>query len=320
MGKTSIEWTRGDDGREGKTWNPLRGCTRESPGCINCYAERTAARFSGPGMPYAGLAKMTSKGPRWTGRFKFVEEALMAPLRWKKPARVFVNSMSDLFHEDVPDEWIDPIFGVMAMSPHHTFMTLTKRAERMMLWAARDHERAAAAHCLASMYITDPSIGERWPLTVERAVGVGKRGWPLPNVWMGVSVEDRERKSRIDMLRQTPAALRFLSLEPLLEHLGVLDLRGIDWVIVGGESGPNARPCDIDWIRSIKFQCRGAHVPVFIKQLGSKPVGVSDRITHRGNTSEMLQGFSRYLNSRKGGDISEFPDDLRVREFPQERP
>jgi protein gp37 len=290
--KTGIEWTNA-------TWNPIRGCSRVSIGCTNCYAESVAYRFSGVGKPYEGLMRIGADGIRrreWNGQIRFVEKHLLDPLKWKEPRRIFVNSMSDLYHENCPDRWRDPIYAVMAQTPEHTYQILTKRPERR-----REY--------LSSEFLED---------RIDDA-GVQGFGWchanaqkrlPLPNVWEGVSVENCATKHRIDTLRQTPAALRFLSLEPLLEDLGELDLSGIGWVIVGGESGPGARPCDVDWIRSIVQQCKVANLPVFVKQLGAKP--------YQGRDAEgvFVPDYEYFLQDRKGGDIEEFPEDLRVREFP----
>jgi protein gp37 len=278
--KTGIQWTDA-------TWNPIRGCTRVSEGCRNCYAESVAARFSGPGQPYEGLARRTSNGaPRWTGKIMFVEKALDQPLRWKKPRRIFVNSMSDLFHEGVSDDQLDRIFAVMAKAQRHTFQVLTKRPERM-----RAYTRA-------------------WLL-----------GFPLPNVWLGVSVEDQKAADeRIPLLLQTPAKVRFLSCEPLIGPVDILEsIRvlhrsvgdfdpvfanpgGIDWVIVGGESGPHARPCDLAWIRQIMSDCATSDVPVFVKQLGANPI---------------IEKYDVQLEHGHGGDLLEWSPDLRVREFPE---
>ena len=193
---SKIEWTE-------STWNPVRGCTRVSEGCRFCYAERIAARFSGKGMAYEGLAKNTKAGPRWTQKVILVPELLNAPLKWKKPRRIFVNSMSDLFHEKVELADIQKVFAVMEKADRHQFQVLTKRAERLLEFNS-------------------------------------KLPWPS-NVWMGVSVEDKHVTDRIEALRQTDAHIKFLSLEPLLGALPNLKLDGIDWVIVGGESGPGAR-------------------------------------------------------------------------------
>ncbi|WP_437284331.1 DUF5131 family protein [Sorangium sp. So ce406] len=220
---SSIEWTEA-------TWNPVRGCSRLSPGCERCYAERMAHRFSGPGAAYEGLTTLTRKGPRWTGKLKLVHEAVEEPLSWRRPRLVFVNSMSDLFHEDVPMDFISSVFETMKLAHWHTFQVLTKRADRLARIANYLH-------------------------------------WP-ENVWMGVSVESRKYMPRIDLLRTIPAHVRFLSLEPLLESLPDLDLRGMSWVIVGGESGPGARPIEQEWVRAIRGQCQDARVPFFFKQWG----------------------------------------------------
>lgn len=220
---SSIEWTEA-------TWNPVRGCARVSPGCERCYAERMAHRFSGPGAAYEGLTTLGKKGPRWTGTVKLVHQALGEPLSWRRPRLVFVNSMSDLFHEDVPTEFISSVFEAMQLAHWHTFQVLTKRADRLA------------------------QLADRLP-------------WP-DNVWMGVSVESQRYLSRIELLRTVPAHVRFLSLEPLLEGLPDLDLRGMKWVIVGGESGPGARPIEEKWVRDIHANCVAACVPFFFKQWG----------------------------------------------------
>lgn len=265
-GKTKIEWTDA-------SWNPIRGCSRISEGCRNCYAERVAARFSGPGEPYEGLAKYVAvtkyagrefplvvNEPRWTGEVRLIEEALDVPLRWKKPRRIFVNSMSDLFHEKVPYVWMARIWSVMKLAPQHTFQILTKRPQRMQSYCA----------------------------DIETEV--------LPNVWLGVSVEDQETADeRIPLLLQTPAAVRWVSYEPALGPVDFRNLRcntfnamdGIDyelidggpqpsrlnWIVCGGESGPGARPMHPDWARSVREQCQSAGVPFFFKQWGNwKPI------------------------------------------------
>ena len=201
---TSIEWT--DD-----TWNPTRGCSRVSEGCRNCYAERVAARFSGAGKPYEGLATMTPSGPRWTGKVALIEEHLADPLRWRTPRRIFVNSMSDLFHESVPDEWIDRIFAVMAIARDHTFQILTKRPERMREYLEQ---------------VSDERDMQRWARWADIAKSPCAAGmfdeldWPLPNVHLGVSVEDQATAdARIELLLQTPAAVRWASYEPALGPL-----------------------------------------------------------------------------------------------------
>lgn len=212
-GKSPIEWTE-------STWNPLTGCTKASPGCKHCYAERMSVRLKAMGQPnYVNGFKVTLH-----------ENTLGMPLTWKKPQMVFVNSMSDLFHESVPTSFIIEVFRIMRRASWHRFQVLTKRSHRLLE--------------------LDPSIA-----------------WP-PNVWMGVSVESQDYLFRIDHLRKTRAWVKFLSLEPLLGPLPGLDLSGIDWVIVGGESGPGARPLREEWVVSIRDQCGAAGVPFFFKQWG----------------------------------------------------
>jgi len=271
---SQIEWTDA-------TWNPIAGCSIVSPGCHNCYAMRTAARLEAMGQAkYSGTTKKTNGKVLWTGKVNLNAEALSIPLQWRKPKRVFVNSMSDLFHDDVPDWFIDRVFGVMAVCPQHTFQVLTKRAERMARYFQGERKYAgepvdlkfAIAVCAGNM-VEDGDIA-------ADAVHTGP--WPLPNVWLGVSVEDRKRIDRIDHLRHTLAAVRFLSIEPLLEDLGEIDLTGISWVIVGGESGHGARPMHPDWARSLRDQCEAASVPFFFKQWGEWAPGDQDDSQRRG--------------------------------------
>ena len=211
--KSSIEWTE-------STWNPLTGCNKISPGCKHCYAERMAKRLHAMGQPnYANGFRLTLH-----------PLAIETPLTWKKPQMIFVNSMSDLFHEKVPLEFILRVFDVMRRASWHTFQVLTKRSARLV--------------------------------ELESAIE-----WP-DNVWMGVSVENRDYTYRIDHLRNTHARTKFLSLEPLLGPLNGLDLECIDWVIVGGESGPGARPLDPEWVVNIRDQCQRVRVPFFFKQWG----------------------------------------------------
>jgi protein gp37 len=213
--KTAIEWTE-------STWNPLTGCTKISPGCKNCYAERMALRLRAMGQPnYVNGFQLTLH-----------DQLLDLPLRWKTPQTIFVNSMSDMFHPDVPADFILRVFEVMRSACWHTFQVLTKRPSRL--------------------------------LELNRSLP-----WS-PNIWMGVSVETREYVDRIDCLRQSAAAVKFLSLEPLLGPLEDLNLRAIDWVIVGGESGPGAREMRMSWVTSIRDQCGKANVPFFFKQWGKR--------------------------------------------------
>lgn len=327
------------DQREGgiawtdQTWNPVRGCSRVSEGCRNCYAEAVAARFSGTGQPYEGLA--TRDPGRWTGEVRLVEEHLEDPLRWRRPRRVFVNSMSDLFHERLPFEDIDRVFEIMAQSHIHTFQILTKRPARMLEWFTTLGGRRPIPGC--GVCTGGPPFCGSVPHLDDLSVGDCQAPWPLPNVWLGVSVENQATADeRIPLLLECPAAVRFLSVEPLL---GPVDLdisrtpgaahdevtedddaygpalggvAGIDWVIVGGESGPGSRPMDLAWARSVVRQCQAAEVACFVKQLGARPF---DLIFMDGKTP-----FELGLRDRKGGDIEEWPADLRVRQFPRSRP
>lgn len=281
MGSTTkIEWTSA-------TWNPVRGCAVVSPGCTNCYAMKLAHRFSGKGKPYAGLTKMTKGGPVWTGEVRTVPELLYWPLRKKKPMRIFVNSMSDLFHEDVDAAFIDRVFAVMALSPQHTFQVLTKRPQRMrdyMLHPLRRQRMAGAVMPISNMLaLKHRTHKARIKMAdFERAFPPGDAP-PWPNVWLGVSVEDQARADeRIPLLLQTPAAVRWISAEPLLGPVSLTRWTGphptwpipefgpwLNWVVVGGESGPGARPMHPDWARSLRDQCAAAGVPYFFKQWGA---------------------------------------------------
>jgi len=284
---TTIEWTD-------QTWNPTTGCKKVSEGCANCYAEGIAKRFW---------------GERKFTEVQFHPERLEQPLKWRKPRMVFVNSMSDLFHEAVTDEQLDQIFAVMALTPQHTYQCLTKRPQRMLEYFRGFSMRAADCG------------GDRWLLHEVAAGLVGEEelhdgkyqhqkmlDMPLPNCWLGVSVENQKAgDDRVSILRQTPAAVRFLSCEPLLENIFLANLKDIDWVIVGGESGPGARTCDIDWIESIIEQCKEADVACFVKQLGSNAIARSD------------MGILDFSNTRgNASNPDEWPEDLRVRQFPKQ--
>jgi protein gp37 len=241
--KSKIEWTD-------STWNPVTGCNKVSPGCKHCYAETFAERWRGiPGHPYEQGFDLRL----WPDRLEM-------PLAWKKPRMIFVNSMSDLFHEKVPSAFIQKVFGTMARASWHTFQVLTKRSARL----------------------------------VEMAPDLV---WP-PNVWMGVSIESASYLWRADHLRKVPAAVRFLSLEPLLGPLGELDLSGIHWVIVGGESGPGARPIEAQWVREIQAQCRIAGVPFFFKQWGGVQKKRNGRVLDGRTWDEMPERHQFELESR----------------------
>lgn len=252
-GNSSIEWTDA-------TWNPVTGCTKVSPGCNNCYAERFAERWRGiPGHPFERGFDIVLR-----------PERLQDPLRWKKPRRVFVNSMSDLFHKDVPDEFIAQVFVTMAFASRHTFQVLTKRPERMRRLVRDFADGRQLGHALSlPVTIQGDRIVARAELAGPPAVTHRvSRSWPPTNVWLGTSVESADYAWRADMLRETPAAVRFLSLEPLLGHIPAGVLRDIDWVIVGGESGPHARPMHPRWVHSIRDACIAHRIPFFFKQYG----------------------------------------------------
>jgi protein gp37 len=287
---TFIEWTD-------RTWNPVVGCSLVSPGCTNCYAMRMAGRIEAMGTAphYIGLTKPSKAGPVWTGEVRAApDHVLLQPLRWRKPSRIFVNSMSDLFHEGLPDWVIDRVFAVMALCPQHTFQVLTKRPERMRAYLnARDQPDGDALYALLH-----GSLMARVERTMQRAIDAV---FPLPNVWLGVSVENQARADeRIPVLLDTPAAVRWISAEPLLGPIDLTRLpypnrgrtwmidavRGemrepgldrtpiggvvsLDWVVAGGESGPDARPMHPDWARSLRDQCAAAEVPFLFKQWGS---------------------------------------------------
>lgn len=294
--KKPIEWTDA-------TWNPVRGCKPVSPGCVNCYAELMTGRLEAMGQAvYAGLTKPGTGKKRFlfTGEFRTAPDRLEDPLRWKKPRMVFVNSMSDLFGEGVPFEFIAAVFGVMAACPQHTFQILTKRADRMLEffeWVEARGGGTGRARWFCRHALLPFGVPLAPPLH-ESALQ-----WPLPNVWLGVSCENQEYADRrIPHLLKTPATVRFLSLEPLLEPIKLADFEHVDWVIVGGESGPNARPCQLEWIADIVAQCKAAEVPCFVKQLGRNA----------------LDGGKRIKLSGKGGDPAEWP--AACKEWPREWP
>ena len=237
---SGIEWTD-------ETWNPLVGCSKVgSPGCSHCYAINVAHRGLSP--QHRGLTVVTDEGPDWTGEVREVPHKLDEPLVWSKPRRVFVNSLSDLFHPEVAEAFIAEVFVTMARTPQHTYQILTKRPQRMAQVLDQDllvhvHDEAKAEALYAA-------------------------GWPLPNVWLGTSIESDRYAWRADVLRSTPAAVRWISAEPLLGPLPSLDLTGIDWLVVGGESGPGARPMHPQWARDLRDRGSAASVPFFFKQWG----------------------------------------------------
>lgn len=233
--KTAIEWTDA-------TWNVLVGCTKVSEGCDHCYAIGVAHRGMSP--QHRGLTISTPSGTDWNGHINVAESVFDKPLQWKRPRRIFVNSLSDLFHPNVDDETIARVFAVMGMAEQHTFQCLTKRPQRM-------------AKLLSSAAFKDQAMALRDDLAEERGIsGLSlHHGWPLRNVWLGVSIESDKYTWRADHLRATPAAVRWISAEPLLGPLPSLDLTGIDWVVVGAESGHGARPMDFDWVRDLRDRC-----------------------------------------------------------------
>lgn len=360
---TGIQWTD-------ETWNPIaafdretgkRGwyCAHVSPGCLNCYAE-SMNRFRGNGLGYSAQnAKHVD--------CRIVEKLLVKPLSWRKPRKVFVCSMTDLFLEQHTDEMIDRAFAVMALADRHTFQVLTKRPDRMLGYMSAPNLRARIAdqanalmrgrsndtlmeHALSHRFLwrsIENAVPGEWS---NRLSGIAMDQWPLPNVWLGVTVEDQRRANeRIPVLLDTPAAIRFLSCEPLLgpadltrvvrqqhidglavgdvhDSLGgwVCDSRGepiacapemerIDWVIVGGESGRGARAFDLAWARDVVAQCAKAEVPCFVKQMGANPV---DPWADTGALVLGREPAKPEFKHSHGGDIAEWPSDLRVREFP----
>jgi protein gp37 len=327
---SSIEWTD-------TTWNPVSGCTRASAGCDNCYAVTMTHRLEAMGQAkYSGLTVLNAKGGRhFNGVVRTHDDSLAIPLKWRKPRRVFVNSMSDLFHKDVPFDFIDKVFAVMALTPQHTYQILTKRPERMAEYFTRDdrHNQIELAAEVVGPRRGDPAMGgKHW-----------FRPLPFHNVWLGTSVENQQAADeRIPHLLKCPAAVRFLSMEPLL---GATNLIGpwqkaqrtsdyttatanIHWVIVGGESGPKARPMNVEWARSIVRQCKAAGVPVFVKQMGARIELANDKASEWGRGGDVLgweaeiphyQGELEIarLEDSKGGDPAEWPEDMRVREFPR---
>lgn len=295
---TDIEWTH-IPGYKGETWNPVRGCTKISPGCKHCYAETFAERWRGiPGHAYEqgfDLREVPSK--------------LDQPVRWTKPRSIFVNSMSDLLHEDVSNDYVSAVLGVIAATPQHIHMLLTKRAERLPKVFEYVQSECKGRFMHPALAHHAACIADSDHLFRAANACAGRSAWPLPNLWVGVSVEDRKHGlPRIAHLRQVPAVVRFLSIEPLLEDLGTIDLTGIHWVILGGESGPGARYFVLDWARSIIEQCRAAGVPVFMKQIGAVPFERGEFDVH----SRML------VKSRKGNNPAQWPEDLRVRQWPGE--
>ena len=236
MARSEIEWTEA-------TWNPVAGCSLVSPGCTNCYAMRMAARLQAMGMgKYEGTTRKSGKRHVWTGRVNLDAKALTAPLAWRKPQRVFVNSMSDLFQEGLAEEFVGRVWQIMEQANWHTFQILTKRPDRMRGLLSKPAFRV------------------------------------LPHVWLGTSVENEEHVERIELLRGTPAAIRFVSFEPLLAPIRNPDLTGIHWAIVGGESGPSARPMNGEWVEDLRDACLRQGVAFFFKQWGGRRKKATGRV------------------------------------------
>lgn len=293
--RTSIEWVRGSDGKPGATWNPITGCSVISPGCTNCYAMRLAGTRMKSHPSRAGLTTNTKAGPVWNGQVRLNLEWLNQPLQWKRPRMIFVCAHADLFHEGVPDKWIDHVFAVMALAPQHRFQVLTKRSARMRDYMEKSCGRIADRIMALRR---ETGIGKGNAIAPLPHGKLGAPWFPLENVWLGVSAEDQRRANeRIPDLLATPAAIRWLSAEPLLgplsletidtmnwpraerlnaltgELFGILGEPGgrtarLDWIVAGGESGPGARPMHPDWPRSLRDQCHAAGVPFLFKQWG----------------------------------------------------
>jgi protein gp37 len=314
---TSIEWVLSEDGSQGKTWNPITGCTKISAGCKNCYAADIAKRFW---------------GDRTFDQVQFHVERLDEPLKRRKPTMWFVNSMSDLFHESVTDEQLDQIFAVMALAPQHTYQVLTKRPDRMRKYCNNLildilDRRIRFAATVARLGCNFSCQNDQYYKIIESLKNPSGKCFPIPNVWLGVTVENQKAADqRIPLLLETFASTRFLSVEPMLENVNLTRIdwsertafvdattgkvavpftvlnhfRPLDWVICGGESGSKARPFHLEWARSLRDQCADAGVPFFFKQLGSNPYENGQPFKAKG----------------KGNDLENIPEDLRIRQMP----
>jgi len=290
-----------------ETWGPIRGCSRVTKSCINCYAESIAKRFSGEGLAYEGLVRLSKKDGSplgWNGVVKPVPKRLLDPLRWQRARKIFVNSMSDTFHENLPDSEIDKIMAVMGIARRHTYQSLTKRPQRMKEYLADpDLPRRLWE---AAQEIWPRARSTPWPETVgplNPHRDFHPRNWPW--VWLGVSVGDQpEAEDFVPILCEIDAALVWISQEPQHGPIEYRDewLKRIDWIVIGGESGHEARNFEVAWARRTIAQARAAKVPVFMKQLGKWPVG-SD-------------GWPIKISDGHGAKVEEWPEDLRVREWP----
>lgn len=294
---TKIQWTN-------RTWNPIVGCSKISEGCQQCYAQTVANSARLQQFP------QYQKVAQWNGTVEFVQSQLLKPLSWKQPQHIFVCSMSDLFHHNIPFDWIDQVFAVMALANHHTYQILTKRPQRMQ------------QYFLSKFRPRVKKLIDDFPIRLEDKIG---KGHCFDHLWLGTTIENQEvADQRLLALLGIPTNnLKFISGEPLLGEIDLSIYFGLyqiedngkwflkfgsrwakspDWVIVGGESGSNARACNVEWIRSIVKQCQASEVPVFVKQLGSNPVD---------NEGKRIK-----LKHRQGGNVDEFPADLQLRQFP----
>ncbi len=340
---TGIEWTM-------ETWNPVVGCTPVSPGCLNCYAASMAVRLEGMGKAgYGPIRKRINPGfltpsnydddyrtvriaevrgtgqnrrPVFTGEVRCLPDRLAAPLARRKPTTWFVNSMSDLFHEAVPFEFVDRVFAVMALCPQHTFQVLTKRPERMEEYLSDSRFREPTATGNLEVFSVAKSLGYD---DTSAWVAQCAMTWPLPNVWLGASAEDQARlDERVPHLIRCPAAVRFLSVEPLLEELDLWapirdmkdrdtepdpggDGRYLHWVIVGGESGPRARACEVGWIRGVVRQCRAAKCPVFVKQLGAGAYDGLDAVCEFTSYQQWVNKAASWLGGKRSDGARHSP-------------
>lgn len=287
------------------SWNPTYGCSSVSSGCRNCYARRIAAKSAKPGQVYYGIAKYSALGsPRWTGRLVHATEKTFEPLRWQGGRMIAVDTMSDLFHERIPDAWRDEAYGVMALCGQHTFQVCTKRPQ------------------VGVRYFAAPDIWQRIEREARRIYqnhhgkpypSDGHLVGPLPNVWHGVSVENQPAANfRVPMLLKVPSARHYVAAEPLLASVRLSHWLsadgGVSWVIVSGEGGPDARPCDVAWIRSLIEQGKAAGVPIFVKQLGTATnvYGATHETGHSPTDTRI----------RRASDMDEWPEAIRVREMP----
>lgn len=311
---TKIEWCD-------EVWNPIVGCSRVSRGCDHCYAKGIAHRQLSPrhrGLTKAQLARGGDPRPHgnqigidWTGRVRLLPDVLPRPLGWRRPRRVFVNSMSDLFHPAVPSEFVAAMFGVMAACSRHTFLLLTKRDPGSWYRWIEGRE-IDAIESAVTRYDLFPRVG----LTADFT-------WPLPNVHLGVSAEDQPTwDKRVPRLLECPAALHWVSCEPLLGPIDLCprtkDRPHVEHVVIGGESGPRARQCNVDWIRSIVKQCRQAGILAFVKQLGAHYVDPANAVGGvLAKPPDVYGPLVRRLRDHKGADLAEWPADLRVRELPE---